>query len=89
MMPITDFLSCTRVFDEFDSLSPARRRHAKTYGIGLVAARVRANLGHSLKEAVYNLLSWVRDNDNRGIDDLIEKIGYLFVHSTAGANVQS
>jgi hypothetical protein len=31
MMPITDFLSCTRVFDEFESLSPAQRRHAKTY----------------------------------------------------------
>lgn len=38
MMPITDFLSCTRVFDEFDSLSPAQRHHAKTYAIGLVAA---------------------------------------------------
>ena len=37
-MPITDFLSCTRVFDEFDSLSPAQRRHAKTYATGLVAA---------------------------------------------------
>jgi len=38
MMPITDFLSCTRVFDEFESLSPAQRRHAKTYATGLVAA---------------------------------------------------
>ena len=37
-MPITNFLSCTRVFDEFDSLSPAQRRHAKTYATGLVAA---------------------------------------------------
>jgi hypothetical protein len=36
-MPITDFLSCTRVFDEFESLSPAQRRHAKTYATGLVA----------------------------------------------------
>ena len=38
MMPITDFLSCTRVFDEFESLSPAQRHHAKTYATGLVAA---------------------------------------------------
>jgi hypothetical protein len=38
MMPITDFLSCTQVFDEFESLSPAQRRHAKAYATGLVAA---------------------------------------------------
>jgi len=31
-------LSCTRVFDEFESLSPAQRHHAKTYATGLVAA---------------------------------------------------
>jgi len=37
-MPITDFLSCTRVFDEFESLSPAQRHDAKTYTTGLVAA---------------------------------------------------
>ncbi|QSG07629.1 IS4 transposase [Halapricum desulfuricans] len=36
-MLITDFLSCTHVFDEFDSLSPAQRRHAKTYATGLGA----------------------------------------------------
>ena len=38
MMPITDFLSCTKVLDEFESLSPAQRQHAKTYVTGLVAA---------------------------------------------------
>ncbi|RDZ34443.1 IS701 family transposase, partial [Haloferax sp. Atlit-19N] len=53
------------------------------------ASSLRANLEHSLKEAVYNLLSWVRDNDDRGIGDLMEEIDYLFVHSTADANVQS
>ncbi len=37
-MPITDFLSCTHVFDEFESLSPAQRHYAKSYGIGPVAA---------------------------------------------------
>jgi hypothetical protein len=52
---------------------------------------LQANLGHSLevKEAVYNLLSWVRDNDDRGVDDLIEEIDHLFVYSTADANAQS
>ena len=49
---------------------------------------LRANLEHSLKEAVYNLLSWVRDNDDRGVDGLMEEIDHLFVHSTVD-NVQS
>jgi hypothetical protein len=53
------------------------------------ASSLRANLEHSLKEAVYNLLSWVRDNDDRGVDDLMEEIDHLFVHSAADANVQS
>jgi len=53
------------------------------------ASSLRANLEHSLKEAVYNLLSWVRDNDDRGVDDLMEEIDHLFVHSTTEANVQS
>jgi len=38
---------------------------------------------------VYNLLSWVRDNDDRDVDDLMTEIDHLFVHSTADANVQS
>ena len=53
------------------------------------ASSLRANLEHSLKEAVYNLLSWVRDNDEQGVDDLMQEIDHLFVHSTAEANVQS
>jgi hypothetical protein len=53
------------------------------------ASSLRANLEYSLKEAVYNLLSWVRDNDDRDVDDLMEEIDHLFVHSTADANVQS
>jgi len=32
------------------------------------------NLEHSLKEAIYNLLSWVRDNDDRVVDDLMTEI---------------
>jgi len=47
------------------------------------ASSLRANLEHSLKETVYNLLSWVRDNDDRGVNDLMEEIDHLFVHSTA------
>ena len=53
------------------------------------ASSLRANLEYSLKEAVYNLLSWVRDNDDRDVDDLMEETDHLFVHSTADANVQS
>jgi len=34
----------------------------------------RTNLEKSLKEAVYNLLLWVRDNDDRSVDDLNEGI---------------
>ena len=44
-MPITEFLSCTRVFDEFESLSPAQRHHAKTYATGLVAVRNKTVAG--------------------------------------------
>ncbi len=37
-MPITDFLSCTRVLYGLDPLSLAQRRHAKTYATGIFAA---------------------------------------------------
>ncbi len=50
---------------------------------------LRANLKYSLKEAVFNLFSCVRDNADRGVDDLMIKIDHFFVHSTADANVQS
>jgi hypothetical protein len=53
------------------------------------ASSLRANLEHSLKEAVYDLLSWVRDNDDRSVNDLMNEIDHLFIHSTAEANVQS
>ena len=53
------------------------------------ASSLRANLEHSLKEAVYNFLSWVRDNDDRSVNDLMDEIDHLFVHSTADVNVQS
>jgi hypothetical protein len=41
-----------------------------------------------MKETVYNLLAWVRSNDDRGVDDLMAEIDHLFVHSAADANVQ-
>ena len=53
------------------------------------ASSLRANLEHSLKEAVYNLLSWVRDNEDRDVNDLMHEIDHLFIHSTAEASVQS
>ena len=57
--------------------------------IRLKTSSLRANFEHSLKEAVYNLLSWVRDDDNRGVEDLLNEIDHLFVYSTTEANVQS
>ena len=49
MVPITDFLPCTRVSDEFDSLSPAQRCHTKTYATGLVASRNKTVVGIARK----------------------------------------
>jgi hypothetical protein len=46
MMPITDFLSCTHVFDELESLSPEQRHDAKNYATGLVAGRNKTCGGH-------------------------------------------
>jgi hypothetical protein len=56
-----------------------------------VTEQFRRHLPFSIeqKEVVYSLLSWVRDNDNHGVDDLMEEIDHLFVCSTADANVQS
>ena len=45
MLPITDFLSCTDVLDEFDSLSYHQTHHAKTYVTGLAAARSKTVKG--------------------------------------------
>ena len=44
------------------------------------ASSLRADLEHSLKEAVYNLLSWVRDNDDQEVDDLMQEINHLFIN---------
>ena len=44
------------------------------------ASSLRAAFEHSLKEAVYNLLSWIRDNDDQEVDDLMQELDHLFVH---------
>ena len=56
--------------------------------VRLKASSLRSNLEYSLKEAVYNLLSEGQDNDNRGVDDFMNEIDHLFVHSIADAIVQ-
>lgn len=48
MMSLTDFLSCTDLIDQFDSLSYHQRRHAKAYVAGLITSgtkRSKASLG--------------------------------------------
>jgi SRSO17 transposase len=44
------------------------------------ASSLRAALKHSLKEAVYKVFSWVRDNRDRDIDDLMQQIDHLFIN---------
>ena len=44
------------------------------------ASSLRADLKHSLKEAVYNVFSWVRGNRDRDIDDLMQQIDHLFIN---------
>ena len=71
--------------------SPVRRDpDSSASGTGRsTALSLRANPERSLKEAVYNLLSWVRDDDDRGVDDLTDEIDHRFVHSTTDTTVQS
>ena len=59
------------------------RLDPESNALGMVhsnASSLRANLEHPLKEAVYNLLSWVRDNDDQEVDNLMQEIDHLFVH---------
>jgi hypothetical protein len=44
------------------------------------ASSLQADLEHSLKEAVYNPFSWVRDNRDQDIDDLMQQIDHLFIN---------
>ena len=45
------------------------------------ASSLRSQLEHSLKEAIYNLFSWVRDQPERDLDGLMEDIDHFFIHS--------
>ena len=45
------------------------------------ASSLRAQLEDGLKEAIYNMFSWVRDQPDRGFDGLMEEIDHLFLHS--------
>ena len=45
------------------------------------ASSLRAQLEHGLKEVIYNMFSWVREQPNRDPDELMEDIDHLFLHS--------
>ena len=45
------------------------------------ASSLRPQLEHGLKETIYNMFSWVRDQPDRDLDGLMEDIDHLFVHS--------
>ena len=45
------------------------------------ASSLRSQLEHGLKEAIYNMFSWVRDQPDRDLDGLMEEIDHLFLHS--------
>jgi hypothetical protein len=52
------------------------------------ASSPQTNLEHFLREAVYNILSWVRCNDDRDIEDFVNEIDHLFVQLITDTNVQ-
>ncbi len=90
-MPITEFLSCTHVFGEFESLSPVQRHHAKTYATGLVAGSnktvagiAREVLPANSKRALNNFLTeydWDEQQFNH--ERLEELMNRLLVRSVA------
>ena len=45
------------------------------------ASSIQVQLEYALKEVVYNLLSWVRANSKQAVDDLMEDLDHLFLHS--------
>jgi len=45
------------------------------------ASSLRAQLEHGLKEAIYNMFAWVREQPDRDLDGLMEDIDHLFLHS--------
>ncbi len=45
------------------------------------ASSIQVQLEYALKEVVYNLFSWVRDHPKQALDELMEEIEHLFLHS--------
>ncbi|WP_302081523.1 hypothetical protein [Salinibaculum rarum] len=45
------------------------------------ASSLRSQLEHGLKETIYNMFSWVRDQPDRDLDGLMKDIDHLFLHS--------
>ena len=48
------------------------------------ASSLRSQLEYGLKEAIYNLFSWVRDQPDRDLDGLMKEIDNFFIHSEGG-----
>jgi hypothetical protein len=71
-----------------NKVDPPTEHIIRSYGVCWRLEIFFANLKH-LKEAVYNLFSWIWDKDDRGVDNLMNEINQLFIYSTADANVQS
>ena len=44
------------------------------------ASLLRAQLEHGLKETVYNVFAWVRDQPNRDLNGLMGEMDHLFLH---------
>ena len=50
---------------------------------------LRAQLEEGFKEAIYNLFSWVREQPDRGLNELMEDIDHLFIHSDGSSRPHS
>ena len=48
------------------------------------ASSLRSQLEYGLKEPIYNLFSWVRDQPDRDLEGLMEEIDNFFIHSEGG-----
>jgi len=69
MMPIVDFLLCTRAFNEFNSLFSAQRHYAKTYATGSVAASNKTVAGIAREV--------LASNSRRTLNNFLTKYGRL------------
>jgi hypothetical protein len=80
------FLSCTNPLDEMltDSLLRLGSESSVSERLVSKASSLRAQLEDGLKEAIYNMFLWVRDQPDRDLDGLMEEIDHLFLHSEGG-----